>query len=86
MSKQEGRVSHASCDPFHRPDDRILVAADVERWADLHAHLHAAQLADYWALDVAVDEALADGTIEGASMMTVLVLVDVRPFWLVATY
>lgn len=33
----------------------------------------------------AVDDAASEGTIEGASMMTVRVLVDVRPFWSVAT-
>ena len=32
-----------------------------------------------------VDDAASDGTIEGASMMTVLVDVEVRPFWSVAT-
>jgi hypothetical protein len=32
-----------------------------------------------------VDDAVSDGTIEGASMMTVRVLVEVRPFWSVAT-
>lgn len=32
-----------------------------------------------------VDEAVSDGTIEGASMITVLVLVEVRPFWSVTT-
>jgi hypothetical protein len=35
---------------------------------------------------VAVDEASDEGTIEGALMMTVRVVVDVRPFWSVATY
>jgi hypothetical protein len=41
---------------------------------------------DHWALDVAVDEAASVGTIGGAaSTMMVLVLVEVRPFWSVAT-
>jgi hypothetical protein len=43
---------------------------------------------DHWALDVAVVEASAVGTIEGASaawMMTVLVVVEVRPALSVAT-
>jgi hypothetical protein len=37
---------------------------------------------------VAVDEALSVGTIEGAaaSIMTVLVEVEVRPFWSVAAW
>jgi hypothetical protein len=35
---------------------------------------------------VAVDEASVVGMIEGASMMTVLVDVAVRPFWSVTTY
>jgi hypothetical protein len=46
-------------------------------------------LADYWALDVAVDEASSVATIEGASaasIMTVLVDVEVRPALSVATY
>jgi hypothetical protein len=45
---------------------------------------HAPQLTTYWALEVAVDEAAAGGTIEGASMMTVRVLVELRPALLVA--
>jgi len=43
-------------------------------------------LADYCALDAAVDEALSAGTIEGAGwMMTVRVEVEVRPALSVAT-
>jgi hypothetical protein len=45
----------------------------------------AAQLLDYWAVDVPVDEASSVGTIEGVAwMMTVLVVVEVRPGWSVA--
>jgi hypothetical protein len=44
-----------------------------------------ARLTDYRELEVAVDEASAVGTIEGASMITVRLLVDVRPFSSVAT-
>jgi hypothetical protein len=46
----------------------------------------AAQLANYWTLDVAVDEASSVGTIEGAWMMTVRVVVAARPDCSAATY
>jgi hypothetical protein len=40
----------------------------------------------YWVVEVAVVEASAEGTIEGAAwMMTVLVVVEVRLDWSVAT-
>jgi hypothetical protein len=43
--------------------------------------------AGYGEVEVACDvEASSEGTIEGASMMTVLVEVEVRPDWSVATY